>query len=203
MRSTRARGSTTHWACSLPLEDGSGGQLRSTSTHLKSAASLRSDFKTHRLFRPRLRRSRSINWMSLIVDTILLRPDVPFISSAEVVRVGAPPNPDAFLPGVSGGPVIGETWDPVIDHTTFVPGAILDVFAISLSAANEPVPPFGTLLCGPSLLVRFRAPGNPFNLPIPDDSTLAGLTLCASGGSFDQAVDFFLTNALDITIGNF
>ena len=47
--------------------------------------------------------------------------------SLEIVRPGIPPNPSALRPGVTSGPVVGGTWDPYIDHSVFMPGAIIDV----------------------------------------------------------------------------
>ena len=125
------------------------------------------------------------------------------VQSAEVVRLGTPPNPAALLPGVTSAPIIGASWDPVIDHATFVPGAIFDVFSISLTPANTPMPPIGTLLCGPNIYMRIRLPGSPLNLDIPNSFALVGVRLCAGGGSFDSSSNLVLTNALDITIGNF
>lgn len=138
-----------------------------------------------------------------IVDIALLRPDQPFVAASELVQLGTPPNPAALLPGQTSGPVLGSVWDPVIDHTSFFPGADLDFLGLSLTALNVPLPPYGTLLCGPVLLSLFQPPGTPFALFLPDDSTLSGASLCAAGGSIDVAGTILLTNALEITLGSF
>ena len=69
------------------------------------------------------------------------------VPAAEIVRLGVPPNPPALLPGVTSGPILGQTWDPVIDHTTFLPASILDVLFVTPTGTNLPLPPLGTLLC--------------------------------------------------------
>ncbi len=98
--------------------------------------------------------------------------------SSEVVRLGSPPNPAAFLPGVTSGPTICSTWDPVIDHTAFLPTAVLDVAILF---------------------------GAPLNVPIdfPADCTLVGAAACGQGASIDAGGTIQLTNALDIVIGTF
>jgi len=128
---------------------------------------------------------------------------LPSVQAVETIRPGFPPNPNAYLPGQTSGPVIGNKWDPVIDHTSFVPNSILDVFGISLSAVNIPDPVIGTVLCGPTIYRRFRAPGKAFNLNIPNDCIFVGVSLCTSAGSFDPAGNLSLTNAIDITIGSY
>ena len=127
------------------------------------------------------------------------------VLSSSYVEVGTPPNPSALLPGVTYKPLIGTTWDPVIDHTTFLPGAFIDIFVVSLvpGAVNAPTP-LGTLLCDISGTLPFftAAPGVPFAIPIPSNCNLAGLQLCTQGASGDAST-IALTNGLDITIGTF
>lgn len=124
------------------------------------------------------------------------------VPAAEIVRLGAPPNPAALLPGLSGPPRLGATWEPVIDHASFLPGALVDVLVLAAAPDNAPLP-FGTLLCDlstPPVLLN-GAPGVPFALAIPDDACgLAGQSLCAQGASAD-ASSIALTNALDVTVG--
>ncbi|MEM7307984.1 MAG: endonuclease/exonuclease/phosphatase family protein [Planctomycetota bacterium] len=121
--------------------------------------------------------------------------------STETVRLGTPPNPHAFLAGVTSGPALGSTWDPVLDHTTFMPGAVLDFVAIGV-APSDIATGLGTVLCGlaPPIVVT-GPPGVPFALPIVDDCAHLGTTLCTQGGSVDALVNIQLANALDITIG--
>ena len=123
-------------------------------------------------------------------------------ASSETPRAGDPPNPDALRPGVSSGPVLGAVWDPVIDHATFVPGAVSDLLGISAAALNLPTPA-GTLLCAaPAPGLTFStAPGTPFAVAVPADCTLLGAGLCSQGASLDAAGGLALTNALDLVFG--
>jgi CubicO group peptidase (beta-lactamase class C family) len=125
--------------------------------------------------------------------------------AVETSRVGSPPNPDVLLPGVTSGPAIGATWDPVIDHAAFLPGAQLDALAVAAAPLNVPAPPYGTILCdvfsSPSALVSGPA-GAPFAVPLPDACALLGVTLSAQGLSVDGST-VLLTNALDVTVGAF
>ena len=126
-------------------------------------------------------------------------------ASSEVSRLGSPPNPNAFKPGLTSGPVIGQVWDPVIDHSSFLPTAILDAYFMTLGPLNLPLPPYGTLLCLPPFLLGplTGAPGVPFFLPIPNDCVLVGLPLCTQAFSLDAGGTALMTNALDLTIGSF
>ena len=142
------------------------------------------------------------------INYAVLRDDLRFVvggsvPAVETVRLGVPPNPQALLPGVSSGPVIGKTWDPVIDHATFMPGSVLDVLILTPAGTNVSLPPIGTLLCDLSLptLAITQAPGVVLALPLPLDSALLGVALCSQGLSGD-ASNLRLTNALDITIGS-
>lgn len=120
------------------------------------------------------------------------------------VRLGDPPNPLALLPGPGGSPVVGSIWDPLIEHTSFVPGAVVDLLGIAITPINLPLPPHGTLLCDVisfAPVVLASAPGVPFQAPVPAQCNLAGVSLCSQGASVDQLGNALLTNALDITIG--
>ena len=125
--------------------------------------------------------------------------------SAEVVRVGAPPNPSVFLPGLTSGPVVCQTWDPVIDHSAFFPTAVFDTLGLGLAPLNLPFPPYGTILCDffsfSPLLFTVPA-GTPFAIPFPNQCNLVGITLCSQGLSTD-GFSVALTNALDLTVGTF
>ncbi|MEM7310961.1 MAG: VCBS repeat-containing protein [Planctomycetota bacterium] len=123
--------------------------------------------------------------------------------ASEVVRVGSPPNPAVLLPGQTSPPIAGATWDPLVDHTSFVPRAALDFLGLSTAAVNVPTP-FGTLLCapGPAGLTFTAPPGQPFSLAIPDDCTLVGVALCAQAASLDSGPTITLTNALDLVVGS-
>lgn len=124
--------------------------------------------------------------------------------AAEVVRLGVPPNPDALKPGLTIGPVLGSTWDPVIDHTTFLPTSIFDFLGIAAAPTNVSLPPLGTLLCAPPFLMTQGAPpGTPFAVQVPTDCAFAGVSLCTQGASITASSIVKLTNALDITLGTF
>lgn len=120
----------------------------------------------------------------------------------EVVRLGEPPNVDALHPGATTPPAVGKTWDPYVDETAFPAGVTFDVLGIGLLPTNIPSP-FGTLLCGTAPpLILGAAPGSDFSLPIPDDCTFVGKTVCAQAGVLLGDGTFVLTNTLDVTIGS-
>ncbi|MEO0651023.1 MAG: hypothetical protein AAFZ65_10130 [Planctomycetota bacterium] len=126
----------------------------------------------------------------------------PIEGAKETVRAGTPPNPTAFFPGVTSGPVVGSTWDPVVDHAGFVSNAVLDLMLVSTTVANTPLPPAGTLLCAPPyLLVPTTAPGTPFAVAIPDNPALVGLPLCTQAISVDPLGAASGANALDLILG--
>lgn len=128
--------------------------------------------------------------------------DVCFIAALQVTRAGTPPNPVALLPGQTSGPVAGAIWDPVVDHTSFLPEATGDLLLLSRRGTEVDLGPAGTLLCDlpfGSALFNLDA-GTPFLIALPDDCSLVGVTLCAQAGSADDE-SFLLTNALDITVG--
>ncbi|HED65389.1 MAG TPA: hypothetical protein ENJ09_07525, partial [Planctomycetes bacterium] len=122
--------------------------------------------------------------------------------ASATVRLGSPANPNALLAGSSPGPILGSTWDPRIDHSSFFPGATTDLLLISPQGPiNQPLS-IGTLLCSlarPRTLLSTPA-GVPFTLPIPLDCTLLGLNACAQGASLGTGMTR-LTNALDIVLG--
>ncbi len=124
------------------------------------------------------------------------------VTATETVRLGSPPNPDAFLPGRTSGPVVGATWDPVLDHTSFHPAAVADFVAISSGPANIPLP-IGTLLCQPPApeLTFSSPPGVPFALAVPQSCSLIGLNASAQGAAIDAVGGLLLANALDVVFG--
>ncbi len=131
--------------------------------------------------------------------------DFPLTNAVETVRLDTFPfNPVAFLPSQTGGAALGQTWDPVVSHATFMPDAILDLLAISLTPTEVPLPPFGDLLCLPPFIgdLLTSPPGTPFAVPIPDNCNFIGLTLCTQAVSTNAAGTILFTNAIDITIGS-
>jgi len=127
------------------------------------------------------------------------------LASVETPRSGTPPNPTALLPGQTSGPVIGATWDPMIDHAAFLPGASLDLIGVTFAPANLPLAPYGTLLIDVvgSPLFTFSSPASaPFAIPLPSDCALAGVSLSSQGASLEGATVRW-TNALDLVLGTF
>jgi hypothetical protein len=130
------------------------------------------------------------------------------VLATESVRVGNPPNPNALLPGCTSRPIIGEVWDPVIDHTSFAPGAILDFVAVDTVAALNYSTPMGTLLITPPPPQRIYtqlAGGQTFEIPVPDDCSFVGVQVYAQGGAYTPAPGpgIELTNALDLVLGTY
>lgn len=133
------------------------------------------------------------------------RPDLfVTVAAQEVVRLGTPPNPNALRPGVTSPPLAGELWDPVVDHTTFEPGAIADYLLLSFGPTELALGPTGTLLCLPPfpLLSSNLSPGTPFALAVPNDASLLGVSFCVQAASLIAGVQIRLTNALDCIVGN-
>lgn len=125
------------------------------------------------------------------------------VVALEVMRLGTPPNPAALLPGVTTSPIVGQVWDPVVDHTTFLPDGELDFLALTLGPANIPFPEVGTVLCQLPVQIPLLSTvaGVPFSLPLPSNCNLLGVTVCTQAFSLNQFGDIALTNALDITFG--
>ena len=121
----------------------------------------------------------------------------------EEVRLGVPPNPNVFKPGRTSPPLLGETWDPWVDHGAFLPGTLIDAMLVSPASQNIPLGSLGTLLCAlpPSPLVLLATPPANFLAPIPADCALAGVELCTQAASVDPTGVIQLTNALDIVLG--
>jgi hypothetical protein len=122
----------------------------------------------------------------------------------ETVRLGVPPNPAAFQPGASSGPVVGATWDPVISHSSFFVSAVLDFVAIGVAPANVPTG-LGTLLVDVGQVYAVAsspAAGVPFAIPVPASCGLVGTPLFAQGAS-TNGVFVLLTNGLDLVLGSY
>jgi hypothetical protein len=126
------------------------------------------------------------------------------VPSSEVTRLGTPPNPNAFLPGVTTGPIVGDTWDPVV--SAFLPGAILDFVGVDLAGPLNVVTGWGTLLIDvppePRLHFNF-APGTPFAINIPYDCALIGMPIWTQGGSVAPGPSIALANGLDVILGTY
>lgn len=131
-------------------------------------------------------------------DRTLRVDDVVVVETpAEVVRLGTPANP-GVMQSVTG-PVLGDVWDPAIDHTDFFPAAPLDFLAIGFAPANLSTE-FGTVLLDVVLPNLLSGPaGVPFAIPLPLDPAFVGLNLYLQGVSVD-GTDPVLTNALDGTL---
>ena len=121
------------------------------------------------------------------------------VAHAEVLRAGVPANPAALVPHASDPPVLGATWDPYIDHTTFVPNAVVDLLLVGFSPANMPTP-FGTQLCTFDVLLG-GLPGEPFEFRFPMLCELVGVPLTCQGACLDAAFAVRACDAVDIVIG--
>ncbi|MDF1798842.1 MAG: hypothetical protein P1V81_06675 [Planctomycetota bacterium] len=121
---------------------------------------------------------------------------------AEVTsRVGTPPNPDVLQAVTSQGPVVGSSFQAFVDHTTFLPTAILDVASVCAFQLNVATTS-GTLLVdlGSQVAFQFVNAGQPFDFSVPYDCAFVGIGATLQVGSLD-ATNLQLTNALDLKIG--
>jgi len=126
------------------------------------------------------------------------------VASAAVVRLGMPPNPHALVSDDAEGSVVGEMWSCYVDHSSFLPNALVDTLLMSFSPLNLPAGPRGTLLCNlvpPSVSTSVPA-GQAFTFVIPLDCSLVGLGLCIQAASTSTS-GTKLTNALDVQLGAF
>lgn len=142
------------------------------------------------------------NAATVLIDQVSFR----FGNDAQqIVRLGTPANPNVLLPGLTHGPQLGQTWDPVIQAS--VPGNVADLLAISLrSTVNVVVPGVlvGTLLLDPTapeLILLAQVPAQPFAVAFPNNLSLMGLELSSQGASLGTP-GIVMTNALDLVIGN-
>ena len=124
--------------------------------------------------------------------------------ATETVRAGTPANPSAFLPGMTSRPLVGQTWDPVVDHSSFHTGAVFDIMMIDTGGPINATTPWGTLLCNiPSSAQIFtNGAGTPFAIPVPVDCAFVGLAACSQVAAFAPG-NIQLTNALDIVVGTY
>ena len=121
--------------------------------------------------------------------------------SSIAVRLGTPPNPNALGADPAGGPYVGSSWSPSVDHASFYPSAILDLLVVSPTAVNVVQPGLGTILCDVAQGTQYAAPaGVPFEVRIAADCNLIGTAFCAQGASSGPA-GVQLTNALDVVVG--
>ena len=129
----------------------------------------------------------------------------PCAMSEEVVRLGIPPNKNAFKPGLFGGPIVGTSWMPWVDHTNFAPNALVDVMVVTTHHANLWFGVDCTLLVDLNTIVMSveKDPSAHFDLPIPLDQAYVGTKLHTQVGSLNIEGLIKLTNALDIKIGSF
>ena len=138
---------------------------------------------------------------TLTADYDNFRVGINGVPATVVDRVGSPPNPNVLAPVSGHGPVIGTTWEVVVDHTSFVPNATLDFLALSFQPGNT-VTPHGTLLCDPIVDGYGQPAGQPFAFSVPNAQSFVGLSFSLQVGSGDPGQGLFLlTNALDVSIG--
>jgi|GEM_PF-434472 len=124
----------------------------------------------------------------------------PGVAPVTAVRSGSPPNPNALHQGVAQAR-IGAEWALTVDHSVFCPAAIMDLLVVSTGQVNAPSP-LGTLLVDPSLAVFSELLITPgvFAMPLPYDSSIAGMQVSAQAVSLDHGV-MEMTNAIDVVIG--
>lgn len=138
------------------------------------------------------------------LDSVQIQPGCSLaVPGLQFVRLGAPANPDALRPDPDGGPVVGSVYDPVIDHTSFVPNAVLDLYMLSEFPDNYVVPLVGTVLGSPPFQFEYRTPGDSLALPIPDSCGLVDGRATIQGLSLDPFGNVRLTNALDVVVGSY
>lgn len=126
-------------------------------------------------------------------------------SASSTVRLGTPPNPDVLRTGATGGPILGTTWDPFIDHSSFVPNSVLDYLVIAFQDTNFSLPAGnGTLLVLPlgGQTTAIASVGTNFQVAVPNDFGLSGAFAFAQAAAFPSGPSsFVLTNALDLVVG--
>ncbi len=124
------------------------------------------------------------------------------IQASESVRLGTPPNPNALKVSKATPPILGTLWAPYVDHTNFLPLAVVDFLAIGFGPPiNVPIGQ-GTALCLPTPGLNFLVPaGSPFEIPIPNSCTLAGISGCCQAASVTANSFVQVTNALDFVLG--
>jgi hypothetical protein len=110
------------------------------------------------------------------------------------------------LTGVSL-PITGASWDLTIDPGTAT--AIQEIYLVGNATSFDLTAINGvacTLLCDGSLLTFGVAPGAGLSFVLPNNPALAGLQLRVQGATLDPAagtIPVFLTDAVDVTVGQF
>jgi len=124
------------------------------------------------------------------------------VTPQEIVRLGTPPNPNAFRAGLTGGPAIGNSWFPYVDHNVFTPAATVDFVMLSLQPPLNVPTTIGTLLCfvPPASQIYLTTAGSPFSITVPPQANLIGVQAITQAGSLELGAPH-LTNALDIVVG--
>ena len=122
--------------------------------------------------------------------------------ASTAVRNGSGLNPSSFVE--VSPPFIGSTWDTSVDVAT--PGASGSMLAMSLAGPTQGSFLTGTvagelLILPPYLPLNFSPTGT-HSMPVPDDCALLGVNVYAQAGHLVVS-SFTLTNALDVTLGNF
>ncbi len=109
-------------------------------------------------------------------------------------------NPQALVES-STPPVLGSTWQPIIDHTFFMENATSDVLMFGTQNIYFDIPEIGMLFTVPEFTIS-TTPGQPFSLAIPANVGLAGLGFRTQGASVSATPEIRLTNAIDMWIGH-
>ncbi len=108
---------------------------------------------------------------------------------------------DCLVDSDPGGPVIGQIW---VSAVVILAGDVASFLYLSNGPLPcTPAPGFftGSFLCVPSPILTDVAAGV-HCIPIPNQVSLIGLSLCSQGGSIGLGpFEVTLSNALDLVIG--
>jgi len=132
---------------------------------------------------------------------ILLTGGCGQLTATVLSRVGVPANPNVLQVLPFTGPQLGKPWLPLVDHSVFLPSAILDVASVCVVQLNLPIAT-GTLLVDLGTQIGFQVvnAGQTFAFMVPFNCALVGAGVSMQVGSL-SATQLALTNALDVVIG--
>ena len=120
-----------------------------------------------------------------------------FPSASTATRNGSGANPATCQ--ALNVPQLGQTWDVTVDIVT--PGALFSVLGFFFGGTTPGVATgLGELLCLPPFLKSNSATGT-HSVPIPNDCSFLGLSICTQALTVAPGPVFQFTNAIDIVIG--